>query len=138
MQPHLLPVLIVEDDFSMRYVLGRLIHLTGRRTVGASTVADALSLLETEPETVVIDLNLPDGNGEVVLRAVRERFLTCRVVVCSGVADQERLEQVKGLHPDAILTKPFLADEFLSACRGASRKADSRLEFPRDSPSERR
>jgi two-component system chemotaxis response regulator CheY len=111
-------VLIIEDDFATRYLLNRLVRQSGRRAVGASTVAAGLSLLATEPDCVVLDLDLPDGDGETILRAVRDRFLDCRVVVCSGVGDQERLRRVRSLSPDAVLTKPFLPQDLFSACAG--------------------
>ena len=116
MDPFAPCVLIVEDDFIMRYVLGRLIRLAGRRTIGASTVAAGISLLDSGPECVVLDLNLPDGDGEAMLHAVRVQCPACRVVVCTGSADYERLERLTDLGADAVLIKPILVDEFIDAC----------------------
>jgi DNA-binding NarL/FixJ family response regulator len=110
-------VLIIDDDPLTRYSLSRLIRRSGRHTLGASTLAGGLALLDTGAECVVLDLDLPDGRGEVVLRAIRDRHLPCRVVICSGV-DADRLDGVRKLHPDRIFTKPVPPDEFLSACRG--------------------
>jgi CheY-like chemotaxis protein len=118
MQPFSRPILIVEDDLIMRYVLGRLVRLSGHATLSASSVAAGLTLLEAHPQCVVIDLNLPDGDGEVILHTVRERSLACRAVVCTGVTDPGRLQTLEALAPDAILSKPVLVDEFLGACLG--------------------
>ncbi|MCA1686598.1 MAG: response regulator, partial [Planctomycetia bacterium] len=72
-----------------------------------------LRFLESEPEPccLVLDLSLPDGDGELVLRRLRDRGLRSRVVVATGVVDGKRLESVAALGLDALLTKPIhLAD----------------------------
>jgi hypothetical protein len=52
-----------------------------------------------------IDPMLPDG-GEEVLRRVRQSSPETRVVVTTGLRDEERLGQLRQLHPDAVLSNP--------------------------------
>jgi DNA-binding NarL/FixJ family response regulator len=68
---------------------------------------------------VVLDMDLPDGRGEVVLRAVRERHLPTRVAVCSGMTDDARWDAVKGLDPEALLQKPIDVAAMCRVCEPA-------------------
>ncbi len=75
--------------------------------IRASTIADALKLLNDEISVVVLDLMLPDGDGQIVLKIIRERGLTPRVFVTTAVSDPERLHELAALAPDVILQKPI-------------------------------
>jgi len=109
-------LLIVDDDAWTRYALARLLRLQGWQVQTASCVAEALVLLNLEPDCVILDLFLPDGDGVSVLRRIRERGQASRVVVCTVSTDASKLESLKVLKPDAILTKPIEVDELFQAC----------------------
>ena len=47
----------------------------------------ALPLLDHNPNAIVLDLMLPDGNGGVLLETIRARQLSMRVVVTTGLSD---------------------------------------------------
>ena len=78
-----------------------------------TTVADALTRLTPEVAHVVLDLMLPDGAGEAVLRKIRDRALPASVWITTGINDTVRLERVQELHPQAILRKPIDVDRLL-------------------------
>ena len=69
----------------------------------ASTVAEGVEHLQSAPDCVILDLDLPDGRGESVLRSIGERGIDSRVVVCTAAADEGRLDDVSSLHPHAVL-----------------------------------
>ena len=75
----------------------------------ASTVAEGMARLEPLPDFLVLDLTLPDGVGETVLWKVRRDRLYCRVVMCTGIEDPQRLSALRALAPDAVRTKSALA-----------------------------
>lgn len=79
----------------------------------AGTLADALAHLGAKPSWVILDLMLPDGNGERILETVRESGSGARVVVTTGVFDEQRLRALKDLAPHAILIKPINVRELL-------------------------
>jgi DNA-binding response OmpR family regulator len=110
-------LILVEDDSWTRYALARILGQHGWKVVSGSTVAEGLSLLGSRPSCVILDLQLSDGDGAAVLRQIREDGLDIRVVVCTAVIDERRLEGVKSLRPDAIVHKPIEMNELLSACR---------------------
>ena len=83
----------------------------------AATVAEGLDLLDPPPDCLVLDLMLPDGGGEAILRKVREDDLPTRVVaVTTGSNDPARLAVVKELNPDVLLSKPIDPSVLLRVC----------------------
>jgi DNA-binding response OmpR family regulator len=63
-------VLIVEDDESLRQIVGRHLRAQGYEVVEASSAEDATSAIETglRPDVVLLDLNLPGQTGWDLLR----------------------------------------------------------------------
>jgi CheY-like chemotaxis protein len=109
-------LLIVEDHRATRSALRDLFKIKGYEVWTASTVAEAVALLEIPPQCLILDLMLPDGEGETVLRKVRANDLTTRVVVCTGSGDQRRLEAIKALSPHLLLRKPVALADLCLAC----------------------
>ncbi len=86
-----------------------------------STVAEGLGSLDPAPDWVVLDLMLPDGDGETVLKKIRNDHLPSRVAVCTGAGDPARLAGVVALGPDLILSKPIDIFALLGACAAVGR-----------------
>lgn len=72
----------------------------------AATVAEGLSRLDPALRCIILDLNLPDGGGETVLREVRRNYPGTLVAVCSGSTDAIQLAEVRELRPELMLCKP--------------------------------
>src|SRR3954447_16985431 len=100
-------LLLVEDHQPTRDLLRRMLTLCGWEVLQAATLAEALSLLDPLPDCLVLDLALPDGDGESLLRQVRIEGLPIRVVVHTGTQDQARLSEVSYMRPDAVTQKPL-------------------------------
>jgi two-component system, OmpR family, KDP operon response regulator KdpE len=117
------PILIVEDDAQMRRYLSTTMASHGFDTAEASTIAEAEHVLRSqEPQLVLLDLGLPDGDGLELLRAMR---LTTRVPVIILSARGREAEKVAALDAgaDDYLTKPFGVAELLARVRVALRHA---------------
>jgi DNA-binding response OmpR family regulator len=112
-------ILIVDDDSYTCAALHTLFSRQGWLVATASTVSEALAQLEPEPACMLLDLNLPDGRGESVLREVRARSLRTRVVVCSATDDPRRLAAVRGLNPELMLWKPIELAPVFQLCASA-------------------
>lgn len=100
MQPKLL---IVEDDRSLTEVWRTIFSTRGWDVASASTLLDGLAKLDEAPDYLILDLELPDGGGEAILRRIRERGMKTRVAVTTGSDDLSRLI---GLDPEALFHKP--------------------------------
>lgn len=118
MIPHKKTMLVVDDDRWTRFALESILKHRGWDVLVSPTVAQGLGILEgTHPDCIILDLDLPDGSGEGILRKVRDANLDIRVVVCTGNDEPRQLAQVKDLHPDGLFVKPIDVDEVLAACR---------------------
>jgi DNA-binding response OmpR family regulator len=110
-------VLIVEDDRGTRTALRSHFRSQGWLVAEAATVAEGFDLLDPPPDCLVLDLMLTDGDGEEILRKVREDGLPTRVVaVTTGSNDAARLAVVKGLDPDVLLCKPIDPNVLIRLC----------------------
>jgi CheY-like chemotaxis protein len=103
-------MLLVEDHAETRHLMCRILSLCGWKVVEAGSIAEALARLDPPPDCLMLDLQLPDGDGEALLRKIREDGLPTRVVVNTGIGDPARLENLAGLHPDYLLHKPLDAE----------------------------
>jgi DNA-binding response OmpR family regulator len=100
-------LLVVDDDPYTRSALHTLFTRRGWHVLLADTVTEGMTLLDPAPCCAILDLNLPDGGGEAILRVIRARCPKTRVAVCSGADDPMRLEVVRGLGPELMLRKPY-------------------------------
>jgi DNA-binding response OmpR family regulator len=116
-------ILLVEDEAPIREGLRERLEREGYRVLGAATRREALELLASAPDLVLLDRRLPDGEGLDVLREVRARGLRTAVVVVSarGLAD-DRIEGLEG-GADDYVTKPFHLRELLARIRGVLSRA---------------
>ena len=83
-------VLVVDDQQMFAQSIARLLgRESGIQLVGvAATVADSLALVDSEqPEVVLMDLELPDGDGLSATRAIRERHPSTQVIMLTGRAE---------------------------------------------------
>ena len=109
-------VLVVEDNATLRSGLVALLRMSDFGASGAASVAEATAYLDAAPQVpthVFLDLNLPDGPGTAVLRAVRGRSMPVRVALMTGASDSGLIEQAQALGVDAVFIKPPDWDELL-------------------------
>jgi CheY-like chemotaxis protein len=101
-------VLVVEDDpFTFRRFHRLLMSRGVGQIVHATTVVEALGLLEPLPDWVILDMHLPDGLGLVVLETIRRAGLPIRVAVASATTDADLIAALAAYKPDVIIPKPF-------------------------------
>src|SRR3954453_8726203 len=90
----------------MRAVWQTVFGSRGWEVAVATTVAEGLASLDPPPDFLILDLTLPDGGGEAILRRVRDAGLKTKVAVTTGWDDRGRLRVVKAMNPEALLGKP--------------------------------
>jgi len=83
-------VLIVDDDDAFRNLATRILTGWGHVVIGeAGTAAEALArVAELRPDTVLIDIGLPDGDGFALTARLRGMPWPVRVVLISSDADR--------------------------------------------------
>lgn len=110
-------VLIVEDSLAMGYALRAQFQAFGWEVTLSRTVASALENLDPPPDWILLDLWLSDGDGQDVLRYVREAGISSHVAVISAGLDPERIASLEPLRPDLMIPKPISFEKLLEACR---------------------
>jgi DNA-binding response OmpR family regulator len=98
-------VLIVEDDPMARTALQRLLAREGFQIQTAGTLQRGNELLDGQA-AIILDLDLPDGNGLELLRRIRTEKHTMKVLVVTACDDAVVRREVRMLQPDGLFCKP--------------------------------
>ena len=116
-------ILIIDDDDDLRDLLREQLEQQSEfATMGAATAAAGLSVAaEKRPDLVLLDLDLPDGNGRDVCRQLRESGVTAPVIMLT--AAEGETDTVMGLEAGAsdYVTKPFRFTVLLARVRAQMR-----------------
>lgn len=107
-------VLVVDDEPTVCKAISRLVKSEGHDTVMALTLYDALRSLETSNfDLITLDLRLADKHGNELLAEMVRRNIATPVIVMSGNPE----ELVSQVQVRAVVTKPFIAQEFVQLLR---------------------
>jgi len=115
-------VLLVEDEQSIAEPFASALNRSGFRTTVANTGAEAMMLIaQLEPDVVLLDLSLPDGDGRDICRRLRlESDVPIIMVTASGTVT----DRVVGLElgADDYVVKPFATGEVIARIRAVLRR----------------
>jgi two-component system KDP operon response regulator KdpE len=116
-------ILIVEDDPAIREVLRTLLEAQHFRVVTAETGARAcIDARAHRPDAVLVDLGLPDRDGQTVIRDIRTHSTVPIIVLSARTAEAEKVAAFDH-GADDYVTKPFSAGELLARVRAALRRS---------------
>ncbi|MDG5975055.1 two component transcriptional regulator [Hydrogenophaga taeniospiralis CCUG 15921] len=118
-------ILLVEDDRELRTILREALSVEGYAVQAAASLADARALLQhaergTAPDLVLLDLGLPDGDGEPFLNELRRQSTAPVIVISAREAEGQKIRLLDG-GADDYLVKPFGIGELLARMRVALR-----------------
>jgi FixJ family two-component response regulator len=117
-QEQLVRVLLVDDDDAVRAALTRLLRRRGATVEEFSSGFRALARLsETTFDVAILDLSMPDIDGEELACALLERVPTMRVLFISGESDCERGNRIRDMGA-RVFGKPWDTEDVLSAVYG--------------------
>ncbi|WP_288200548.1 response regulator transcription factor [Blautia sp. CAG:257] len=120
-------ILVVEDDLALSAGLCFELDAGGYLTVAAYTVRKAVQLLENEEfALVLLDVNLPDGNGFELCREIKNKKPQLPVIFLTANDLEEDVLNGFDLGAEDYVTKPFnmnilLDFKTLTAVRGKER-----------------
>jgi len=116
-------LLVVEDDAQMRKFLRASLTSHGYRLVEAVNGEEGLTRAASyNPDLVLLDLGLPDIDGLVVTKRLRE-WASAPIIVISARGQEEDKINALDAGADDYLTKPFGTGELLARIRVALRHA---------------
>ncbi|HET6504961.1 MAG TPA: response regulator [Amycolatopsis sp.] len=116
-------VLVVDDEPQIVRALRINLSARGYRVVTAHDGTAALrAAAETKPDVVVLDLGLPDLDGNEVIAGLRG-WSTVPIIVLSARSDSPDKVRALDAGADDYVTKPFGMDELLARLRAAVRRS---------------
>lgn len=123
MTEHLPLVLVIDDEPQMRRFLRAALESHQYRLVEAATSREGLAQATgRNPDVILLDLGLPDGDGIDLTRRVREWSSTPIIVISARGKEQDKIAALDA-GADDYLTKPFGVGELLARLRVALRHA---------------
>lgn len=115
-------ILVVDDEPPIRRLLRTSLASQGFQVSEAATGRSALAEIErAEPDLIILDLGLPDMEGQQLIRILREQGSSLPILVLSSRADEPGKVEALDLGADDYVTKPFGTDELLARIRTALR-----------------
>ncbi|NGN64058.1 response regulator transcription factor [Streptomyces sp. A7024] len=115
-------VLVVEDD---AHLVRTLVLNLQARNYGVDAAPDGATALRLaaarQPDVIVVDLGLPDMDGQAVIRGLRGWTGVPILVLSARRAPEEKVAALDA-GADDYLTKPFSMDEFYARLRAAVRR----------------
>lgn len=116
--------LIVEDDKAVRNLIATTLEIKGYQYRIAKNGAEAMSeTISNPPDLIILDLGLPDMNGNEIIKKVRTWSKTPIIVVSARSDDRDKIMALDA-GADDYLTKPFSVDELLARIRVALRHVE--------------
>ena len=116
-------ILIVEDDELLNKMLVYNLQSESYGIVSVETVKEAMEVLKSQPfDLVLLDINLPDGNGYEIAKTIRDKYSDTIVIFLT--ANDRESDEIRGYKLGAVdyITKPFSVEELLARIRVTQRR----------------
>jgi two-component system KDP operon response regulator KdpE len=115
-------VLAIDDEVQIQRLLTIALEANGYKVSTAGTGQQGLALAaQHRYDLVILDLGLPDTNGLLVLKQIREWTQVPIVILSVHEGEAEKIEALDS-GADDYVTKPFNTGELLARMRSASRR----------------
>jgi two-component system cell cycle sensor histidine kinase/response regulator CckA len=109
------PVLVAEDEDSVREVTVSTLEKYGYYVLSANDGADAVALYaqnKNKVEVILMDMMMPVMDGHASIKAIRKINPEVKIIAVSGLAEKEKLKNVAD-YTNAFLPKPYTAERLL-------------------------
>lgn len=109
--PGRIKILIVDDDQEIVELMVDVLNRDGRFEVRTATSGYDAGLVTQQfmPDVIILDYMLPDVNGNVVCQTIKRNpaFANIRIVIVSGVVNQDEIEGLLNAGAADFMKKPF-------------------------------
>lgn len=117
-------VLIIEDEKNISDFMSKALKSNDYRIITAVSGKAGLSLISSQcPDIILLDLGLPDMDGNDVITSVRE-WTSSPIIVISARTDERDKVTALDLGADDYITKPFGTPELLARIRASLRHSN--------------
>lgn len=119
-------VVIVEDEYNISSFVSAVLQANGFDTMVARNGAEAIILITSHcPDLVLLDLGLPDMDGQGIIENVRGWSNVPIIVVSARTRERDKVMALES-GADDYITKPFGTSELLTRIRTALRHVQLR------------
>jgi len=120
-------ILIIEDEPNISGFMSTILAANNYDTMTAYTGSEAISMITSHcPDLILLDLGLPDMDGNNILKFVRE-WSTCPILVVSARNHERDKVDALDAGADDYIVKPFGTSELLARIRTAIRHTRTHL-----------
>jgi len=120
-------ILVVDDSVNTLEILERNLSSGGFRTLTATSVMEAIDVLEsTAIDLVITDLKMPGQSGMELVRHVRDNFKNTEVMMITGYASVAGAVEAVKTGAEEYLAKPFTDKELFEAVGRTLKKLERR------------
>ncbi len=128
-----LKILYAEDNEKIRDAYTVVLKRYFKKVFEASNGEEARELYETHrPHILLTDINMPLIDGLELIKIIREKDKTTKVIVLSAYSDQEKLMKAIPLGLSAYLIKPIKGDLFKQTFLDAASQCETSITLPLD------
>ncbi len=119
-------IVIVEDEYNISSFVSAVLQANGFDTMVARNGAEAIILITSHcPDLVLLDLGLPDMDGQGIIENVRGWSNVPIIVVSARTRERDKVKALES-GADDYITKPFGTSELLARIRTALRHVQLR------------
>ena len=116
-------ILVVEDERSIANFVQTILETNGYQVLTAERCQQGILMLSSHvPDLVVLDLGLPDLDGEEFIRIVRRSSMVPIIVLSARTEERDKVSALD-LGANDYITKPFGTEELLARVRASLRIA---------------
>jgi len=115
-------ILIVEDEKKISDIVRAYLEKEGYRVRPAETGEQALKLLKDTVDLVILDLMLPDMEGEELCRIIREGSDVPVIILTAKSGEEDRIKGL-GIGADDYVVKPFSPRELVARVKAQLRRS---------------
>lgn len=117
-------VLIIEDEKNILDFMTKVLKAHDYKVFTATSGQSGLALIASQcPDIVLLDLGLPDMDGNAIISSVRE-WTSCPIIVVSARTGERDKVSALDLGADDYITKPFGTSELLARIRASLRHSN--------------
>lgn len=117
-------LLIVEDNVRLAGLMAKLLGDHGLTADIAGSIDEAHAALGlVDYDVVLLDLSLPDGDGQDILAAIRQKQCHAYVLVVTARGDVVTRVQTLNAGADDYIVKPFSDEELIARIRAVGRRS---------------
>ena len=110
-------VLVVDDDPEIVELFVDVLERDGRFEVKTASTGYDAGMITTEfmPDLIILDYMLPDINGNVVCKTIRQNpnFEHTKIIIVSGVVNQDEINDLLKAGADEFVKKPFNIEKLI-------------------------